>query len=618
MLQVQNQILRMIASGASLEETARQICLNVETLFEGALCCILRTDAAGRLQTLAIPGYPDDFETVVNRMIVDWGPDLHLTDAELRTPVVITDMEHDQRSAGVSAYFMDLGLTCCWSLPAANAKGQLGAFLVVHLQSQRMPNEEERAYIENCAELCGLALQRHERAMIRERRATADGLTGLPNRFAFNAATSQMPYDRDGSWALLLVDLDNLKLVNDTFGHLAGDALIQAAARRIARVAAPERVFRLGGDEFAVIIERTDFLSDLDAVAGRILEALDRAADCAGHAIVPRATIGGAIVGGDEKTAEAVTEAADFALYHAKESGRGGFVRYWPGIGARMTRQAKARRDLTAALAEGRIEAHYQPVVRLDTGEITGFEALCRMRTEDGTVIPASAFREATSDVRIAADLTGHMLEIMSCDLAQWRAESLPIHVVSLNLSAADFHGGDLVAKLEDAFSQAGLALNHLVLEINEAIYVGRRDPIIPKQIAKLRARGVRIALHDFGADYASLTQLLNTPVDIIKIGRGFISGLGQEGPSKIVVSGLIDMAHRLGIEVVGEGIETAAEAEQLWSMGCKLGQGFAFSPAADRDAATDILRARRLVSAPGLMTSGFVVLDKARVGAGL
>jgi diguanylate cyclase (GGDEF)-like protein len=607
----------MIASGASLDETARQICRNLETLFEGMLCYILTVDATGRLHVLAAPSLPADFEALIDGMPVGVEIGGQLTEAQLRTPMVVSDLTRDQLGAHVGAYFAALGLKSCWVLPAADAKGRKAAVLIIHLPEPRNPTETERAYIENCAELCGIAIQRHERVVMRERRATVDALTGLPNRFAFNTVMSGMRCDAAGTWALFLVDLDNLKIVNDTFGHLAGDALIETAARRIAALTTPDKVFRLGGDEFGVIIENAEALADLESAAGRILGALDKPADCAGHTIVPRATIGGAVVGGDERTANAVAEAADFALYHAKETGRGGFVRYWPGIGTRMTRQIDAIRNVTAALADSRIEAHYQPVVRLDTGEVVGFETLCRMRGEDGSLIPATAFYEATSDVRIAADLTRYMLKIMASDLAAWRVESLPIDAVGLNLSAADFHAGDLVAKFEAAFGDAGLPLEHLIVEIDEAIYVGRRDPIIPKQIANLRSRGVRIALHDFGADYASLTQLLNVPVDIIKIGKGFIEPLGQEGPGKIVVSGLIDMAHRLGIEVVGEGIETAAQAQELWAMGCKHGQGFAFAPGVDRDAAADILRGRRRIQEPVSMIAEIVSLDTVRSKAG-
>lgn len=227
--------------------------------------------------------------------------------------------------------------------------------------------------------------------------------------------------------ALFVVDLDNLKIVNDTFGHLAGDALIRTAARRISRVMAPDVTFRLGGDEFAVIIQASGALADLDATAEMIFRELEAPAVCEGHSVIPRATIGGAVLGPSEPTAIAINEAADFALYHAKETGRGGFVRYWPGIGTRITHRRDAIRDVADALADGRIEAHYQPVVRLDTGEIVGLEALCRMRTPEGELISAAAFHEATTDAHVAAELTRHMVATVASDIVYWRDQGLPL-----------------------------------------------------------------------------------------------------------------------------------------------------------------------------------------------
>jgi diguanylate cyclase (GGDEF)-like protein len=179
---------------------------------------------------------------------------------------------------------------------------------------------------------------------------------------------------------LLVLDLDNLKVVNDTFGHHAGDCLLRTAGARIAAAAAGGRAFRTGGDEFAIILDAPQERLDLGQSAERILTALAEPADCGGHIVVPHATIGGAEFAAGDGVAERVRQNADYALYHAKETGRGGFVRYWPGLGTNITRRLGHIREVDAALREDRIEAFYQPVVRLDTREIVGLEALCRMR----------------------------------------------------------------------------------------------------------------------------------------------------------------------------------------------------------------------------------------------
>lgn len=596
LLRIQNEILRMIADGEPLDETARRICTNLESESFGLICSILTVDRAGLLHPLAGPNLPQHYSAVLDGMII--GPEAGScgTAAYLREPVVVTGIVSDPRFARVRHLLEGLDLKSCWSFPVIDPEAGVVAVLASYCPETRGPTPSERELIDACVDLCATALRRHERVVDRERRASIDALTGLPNRSAFNAALATIGCDEPGSWGLFVLDLDNLKIVNDTFGHLAGDALIRTAAGRISRVMAPDMTFRLGGDEFAVIIQASSALVDLDETAERIFRELEAPAVCEGHSVVPRATIGGAVLGPTEATASAVNEAADFALYHAKETGRGGFVRYWPGIGTRITHRRDAIREVADALADGRIEAHYQPIVRLDTGEIASLEALCRMRTPEGEVISAHAFHEATTDAHVAAELTRRMVTTVAADMVYWRDQGLPVQRVGLNVSTADFYTGSLARKVGDAFDRAGVPLDHLVLEVSEDVYIGRRDRVVAREIEALRAAGVLVALDDFGTGYASLTHLLNVPVDIIKIDQSFIARLWPDDPSMVIVEGLIEIARRLGISVIAEGIETEVQASQLWTMGCKLGQGFAFAHAADRDATAALLDRKSVV----------------------
>ncbi|CAN0553290.1 unnamed protein product, partial [Ectocarpus sp. 8 AP-2014] len=200
----------------------------------------------------------------------------------------------------------------------------------------------------------------HDRVLERERQASIDSLTGLPNRASFDAALGWLSCDKPGTWALMVVDLDNLKTINDTFGHQAGDNLLQGVAKRIRESVLPDHVFRVGGDEFAVILQESSAVADLDATAARILESVGTVTSCGGHMIQPRATIGGAALSPGDRDPETVHRHADFALYHAKETGRGGFVRYWPGIGTAIKQRIEVIQDVDTALGEGRIEAYYQ------------------------------------------------------------------------------------------------------------------------------------------------------------------------------------------------------------------------------------------------------------------
>lgn len=591
MLGLENRILRLIASGASLDETARALCLEAEALSAGSACAIMCVDRSGALRVLAAPSLSEALAAALDGVTIgaDFGP--RRARGRSAAPPLVSDLANDPKWRKCGEAVAGAKLKSCWLWPIGGKRRDAVGALAFFLPEPRDPTGEEAALIMSCLDLCGIALNRHERVRDRERRASVDALTGMRNRAAFDAALATLSCDQPGAWALLVIDLDNLKMVNDIFGHQAGDNLICIAAARIAAIASPDKAFRLGGDEFAVIVRQPEALRDLDGFAARLFEALEAPAESDGHSIVPAATIGGAVIMPGDAGAETVYQNADFALYHAKETGRGGFVRYWPGIGTRMTHRRDAIRDVSAALAEGRIEAHYQPAVRLDTQEIVGVEALCRLRTSDGALLPAESFHEATSDARVADELTSRMLSIVAGDVRYWLDAGIPLRHVSVNVAPADFYTGDLLQKLEQSFGRVGAPLDCLIVEVSEDVSAGARDKVVGREIERLRSKGLRVALDDFGTGHASLTHLLSVPVDAIKIDRSFIARLWPEDPSMAIVQGLIDIARQLNIQVLAEGIETEVQASQLWTMGCLIGQGFAFSRAVDRDAMTGLLR---------------------------
>jgi diguanylate cyclase (GGDEF)-like protein len=591
LLELQNVILGMIAKGESLQATAERLCVRVEKQLPGVLCSVMTVDRAGLIHPLAAPGLPDHLNAMFDGLLIGPGVGNCGSAAYLRTPVLVEDIEHDPRWAPCAHLALPLGLRAGWSNPIIDDDGSTIGVLGLYFREVRGPTEQERAVVETCVQLIALALQRHQRLADSERRATVDALTGLPNRAAFDTALSRVRCDEPGSWALLTVDLDNLKVVNDTFGHQAGDALLQAVSKRVAEVMSPEATFRFGGDEFAVIIQSKARVRDLEGTASAIFAALDAPVECDGHVIAPGATIGSAVFTLGDTDADAVKQHADFALYHAKENGRGGFVRYRPGLGTKITRLRDVIRDVAAALDESRIDAHYQPIVRLDTREIVGIEALCRMTSPSGELLTASDFMDATADARVASRLTERMFSIVAADMRRWLDADLACRHVSVNVSTPDFYTGRLIEKLGRTFGEYGIPLDHLILEVNENVYIGQRDRVVARELKAMRAAGLRIALDDFGIGYASLTHLLSVPVDTIKIDRSFVAHLWPEDPSLAIVDAIIGIARKLGIRVVAEGIETELQARQLWAMGCRFGQGFGFSKAVDRDAITELLR---------------------------
>jgi diguanylate cyclase (GGDEF)-like protein len=565
------------------------MCVEAEKLSPGVICSVLTVAGDGFIHPLAGPSLPASYSAALDGVAI--GPEAGScgTAAYYRKEVTVADIASDPRWAAFRHLALPLGLRACWSSPILNVAGEAIGTFAFYYRECRGPTQLEREIVQHCVHLCVIALDRHQRLVEHERRAFNDGLTGLANRAAFDAALAKLDHSQPGDWALLVLDLDNLKVVNDTFGHHAGDSLLRTAGRRIAASAANGKAFRTGGDEFAIILDAGDERLDLDQSAERILAALAHPADCGGHIIVPRATIGGAEFLAGDSVAERVRQNADYALYHAKETGRGGFVRYWPGLGTNMTRRLGHIREVDAALRENRIEAFYQPVVRLDTREIVGLEALCRMRL--GTrIIAAADFQDAMQDVHVARALTGRMMTLVATDVRDWLDMGIPFQHVGVNISSADMHSGALDTMLEDTFGQAGVPLKHVIVEVTETVYMGDAGRSVQKGVETLRAKGFRVALDDFGTGYASLTHLLTVPVDIIKIDKSFVDRLAADNASMAIVEGILQIATKLGIRVIAEGIETEVQADMLQAAGCVLGQGYLFSRAVDRHTTTDLL----------------------------
>lgn len=590
MIGLSNIILEMTARGADLQATIDRLCAEIERKSPGVICSVLTVDCEGRLRSLSAPSLPKDYCDSLDGLAI--GPDVGScgSAAWLGEAVFVTDIAADPRWDEFKDGALALGLRSCWSKPIIGEDGRVMGTFALYSREKRLPTEDEQAIVDVCVHLCAIALERHERVLERERRASVDQLTGLGNRAAFNTTLARLDCGAPGAWAILIVDLDNLKVVNDGFGHHAGDQMIQAAATRMAGATGPDRVFRIGGDEFAILVQHPDALRELESFAVEILERLGEPLDCNGHAVAPKATMGGAILAPGDRRPEVVRQNADFALYHAKETGRGGFVRYWPGIDTRIIHRIGAIRDVDIALREGRVEAFYQPIVRLDTRRIVAMEALCRLRMGTGGVLAAAGFREAMADIHIASELTRRMLEVVARDMQHWADMQLSVEHIGINISLADFHGGRLDQQIAAARSLHGLPLEHLVIEITESAYTALRDGPVVGAIETLREQGLRIALDDFGAGGGLLMQLLTMPVDMIKIDKTLIDRLAPKSASSAVVGSLLHAARELDLTVVAEGVESEAQASQLARLGCQLGQGYFFSKPVDRDSATALL----------------------------
>lgn len=591
MLQLQSDILEMVARGDALDATGRALCSKIELMLPDVVCSIVSVDVEGNLHPIAAPSLPDAFREAFDGMPT--GPCVGTCGAAIYQgrPIETRDIASDPCWAAFVDLALALGLRACWSTPIKGRDGTVLGALALYFRRVRGHTPREAEIVRTCSHLFAIAMERDQQAAAHHRLAYRDMLTGMPNRAAFDVASEKAAAWSGAMTALLIVDLDNLKVVNDTFGHHAGDRLIQCAAQSIQRGAAPHRAFRMGGDEFAVVIGGQDATAaGLDRLAGAVLQELSEVIDCGGQSVQPRATVGGAFGTGSW---EALRQNADFALYHAKDTLRGGFVAYSPNLGSRMTRRLGAIRDVDVALQEDRIDAHYQPIVRVDTGEIVGLEALFRVIMPDGRAIAAGDYFEATSDVHTANRLTHRMVNIVARDVRAWLDQGIWFQHVGINAASTDFQNGNLLNVIETAFGHEDVSLEHVILEVTESVYMGQDGEAVVRQVQAMRSRGLRVALDDFGTGFASLTHLLTVPVDIIKIDKSFVARMEPDSRASAIVEGLFSIAARLGLKVVAEGIETDSQARQLRAFGCTLGQGYLYSRAVDRQAITRLLLER-------------------------
>lgn len=586
LLHLQNIILEKIATGQSLAETIDYLCREVETMSDDVVCSVLLLDEDRRLRHLAGPSLPMEYTSAIDGIEIGHGVGSCGTAAYHGEPVLVEDIDAHEYWRPYKHLALPIGLRACWSTPIIGSGKVLGTF-AFYYRKMRGPSEQERQIVNACVHLCAIAIEREHRVTERRRLADTDGLTGLANRSRFNEVITEVSL-REPNWALLLIDLDNLKMVNDTFGHGAGDDLIRIVAERMKQEASPGMAFRLGGDEFAVIVPCVATTEPAD-LAERLISRIKEPADCGGHLIYPAATLGGARAG-VERSPQQVRQNADYALYHAKERSRGRYLEYQAGLGTAIAKRFRAVQEVDRALRDDRIDAHFQPVIELATGQIMGFESLCRMIMPDGRLVAAAHFHEAMKDAHVAIEVTDRMLERSAAAAGEWHREGLVFSRVGINLSAADFHRGGLTRRIVDAFAKRGIAPTSVVAEVTESVYLAQKDNVVADEIHALREAGIKVALDDFGTGFASLTHLLTVPVDIIKIDKCFVRRLADAGGGGIITKGLLDIAKGLGIWVVAEGIEELSQGEHLLSLDCKAGQGYFFSRPVDRDSVREML----------------------------
>jgi diguanylate cyclase (GGDEF)-like protein/PAS domain S-box-containing protein len=431
-------------------------------------------------------------------------------------------------------------------------------------------------------------------------RALYDSLTGLPNRALFQERLQQAVVRAQRTHAVvgvLVVDLDDFKIVNDTLGHEVGDDLLVAAGERLASLVRPhDTAARLGGDEFAVLITDAHDPSDIELVADRIIAAL------AEPFVIGARRVGGVASVGVATTAEAedvqdLLRQADLALYVAKGGGKGQWCRYQSAIHTAVQQRLELRAALEKAVTNHEFTLVYQPIVALAGGSAVGLEALVRWNHPTrGTVLPGE-FIEVAEESGLIVPIGGWVLEQAISTAAQWhqRFPGAALYI-SVNVSARQFRAAGFVDTVRRTLSAAGLPAECLLLEITESLLL-RDDEQVWTDLAVLREIGIRVAIDDFGTGYSSLSYLRQAEIDVVKIDKSFVETVSSAPQQRALVEGIVQLARTLGLQVVAEGIEREVDRETLAKLGCPLGQGYLFARPLSYDDALAWLLAERVAA---------------------
>jgi diguanylate cyclase (GGDEF)-like protein len=441
--------------------------------------------------------------------------------------------------------------------------------------------------------------------------ALHDALTGLPNRALFNDRLSHTilmaKRRKDFIYAVLFVDLDRFKVINDSLGHVIGDQLLIALGQRLVTCLRPhDTVARLGGDEFSILLEDIGGIGNATYIADRIGTAMRAPFTLTDREVFATASIGIALCAGEYEHPDQVLRDADTAMYEAKAGGRAQYVVFEPGMHAHAVARLHLETDLRKAIERKEFVIFYQPILSLTTNSIVGFEALVRWQHPERGLLNPGDFIKMADETGMIVSIDRLVLREACRQMKEWmeRHPSDRLSFISTNLSNKQMVQPDLVDYVERVLKETGLDSKNLKLEITEEVIIENPDKMVAL-LTRLKALGVQIYIDDFGTGYSSLSHLHRLPIDGLKIDRSFIKSMGDHGENQKIIRTIILLAHDLNIGVIAEGVETANQMGHIKSLGCEQWQGYLFSKPVDGDSARTLLEktetAHAISSAAGL-----------------
>lgn len=592
-----NMIFELLAKGGELSEILQYVVHSVENSRSGMLCSILLLDDTGKHLLLgAAPSFSDAYNQAVHGLPVGEAIGSCGTAAFRGERVVVEDIY-------THPYWMPFrevlelakknGLVSCWSEPIRSADGKVLGTFAIYRREAGAPDEADLGLIQQAAYLASIAIEYKRASDVIWHQANYDSVTQLPNRRLFHDRLAQeirkTQHQKGRVLALMFIDLDRFKEVNDTLGHDIGDVLLVEAARRIsACVRNADTVARIGGDEFTVILPQLGDVNRVEQVAEHIVETLAMPFQLGDESVYISASVGITLYPNDAEDVEGLLKNADQAMYVAKSKGRNGFSYFTSQMQEHAQSRQQLIKDMRVALSGGQFRVYFQPIIDLRTGHIVKAEALIRWQHPQRGLVSPIEFIPLAEETGLIVAIGDWVFKESVTWMKRWHVQGYACRQVSVNKSPSQFTLGD--NKHEDwgaYLRHIGLPGECIVVEITEGLLLDARAEVMQSLLGYCDA-GIQVALDDFGTGYSSLAYLKRFDIDYLKIDRSFVRDLATDPNDLALSEAIIVMAHKLGLKVIAEGVETAEQRDMLHAAGCDYAQGFLYAkpmPAEEFDA---------------------------------
>jgi len=615
----EKRVLEMITKGDSLASVAGIVARTVEEQSAGIFCSVSFLEPDGKtLRQVAAPSLPETYTREIGGLKI--GPSVGScgTAAYTGKPVIVSNIARDPLWADYHELALSHELRACWSVPIISTKGKVLGTIAVYCSEPRPPSGVELDVIERAADLVAIVTERKQVEQELVHNALHDSLTNMPNRVSFldhlQREVVRTKHDPSRRFAVLFVDIDDFKKVNDSLGHSIGDQLISEIGLRLTRslrgsdtisrpiaTEGPEKpkgentLARLGGDEFTVLLVDIKDPSDVIRAAKRIQSILAIPFTLSGQEVFVSASVGIALSTTPHSTAKDLLRDADIAMYRAKSLGKARFEMFDTAMHVQAVNRLKLEGELQRAVEREEFRLFYQPIISLHGGRITGFEALLRWQPPNQGLVGPAEFIGVAEETGLILPIGKWVLN-QACQQARlWQTQypSDPPLTISVNISAKQFTQSNLAEEIQLVLEQTGLPPSSLELEITETVAMEDTERAT-NILSRLKALGVRLAIDDFGTGYSSLNYLRRLPFDTLKIDRSFISNMGGGNDSRDIVAIIVMLARNLGLHAVAEGLETAEHVNHLQELNCEFGQGYFFSKPTDEETMGKLLLGSR------------------------